>query len=830
MMCVCAVLNKLDDFSNAMVQMEEMFPFSNQTPFPVGKLPDDPEVQLANLFGFAGTLFFAIPDNLELRALGERIDDRLFKIRHSQDISGTLRKLPLFEPPIDPALLVQAAAQGVSLNSVLNDLNGPMPNYRFPYLLDRALALASECKSLGQSLLGAREKQDAETYAVLRAKHDSTTQTILLDMKKLALEEATRSLEALEHSRRGPENRMRYYLQLAGEQLASVPGAAAADADFQALSEKLQTPIEVGGLKLIPSEKEEMDLGSKAATLTMVSGAFETLASYFNAIPFTNAHATPLGCGIAVGWGGQNLGSVASAVARGISTASADAQYRAGVAGRHGLATRALSDRLQAANAAGFELSTLNRQVAAARVRVALAARDVEVQRTQIAQAHEAEAVLRARYAAAELYGWLAGQTRRLFSSTYAQALELARKTEKVLRFERPHAVAAAAAAAAAGGGASSSSSSSLIQPGFWDVGRDGLLAGEQLHYALKQMEAAYLAERGHDYEVVKTLSLRVVDPMQLLRLRDEGVAEFAVPELLFDLDFPGHYARRIKAVTVTVPCVIGPYASVNATLRLLSNRFRATPSLAGGYNERVDGDGAAASDERFATSNVPVAAVAVSHANGDAGVFELQFAGERYLPFEGAGVVAAWRLELPPLALRPFDYGSIADVVMQIRYTSREGGEQLRAAATAEASAFVSGTAEAGGGLFAFFDIRNEFASSWARVLQGGTRHLDMLHLQAKVPLLAAGRANGSIVAQDVWVVSQESLPDGDLQLDVVGETSQKNQATLVKQEGSFQGLNTYGAIGARIVLSHWKLTLPEGKIESERLWVLVRYTCTMA
>jgi hypothetical protein len=49
------------------------------------------------------------------------VADRLFKIRNCRDISGRVRQLPLFEPPIDPALLVRATAAGVDLDSVLND-------------------------------------------------------------------------------------------------------------------------------------------------------------------------------------------------------------------------------------------------------------------------------------------------------------------------------------------------------------------------------------------------------------------------------------------------------------------------------------------------------------------------------------------------------------------------------------------------------------------------------------------------------------------------------------------------------------------------------------
>ena len=62
------------------------------------------------------TLYFCIPDNPQLRALRDTIDDRLFKIRHCQDIEGVFRQLPLFEPPIDPGLVGaggRAGAQSV---------------------------------------------------------------------------------------------------------------------------------------------------------------------------------------------------------------------------------------------------------------------------------------------------------------------------------------------------------------------------------------------------------------------------------------------------------------------------------------------------------------------------------------------------------------------------------------------------------------------------------------------------------------------------------------------------------------------------------------------
>ncbi|MBC6436133.1 hypothetical protein FM036_45020 [Nostoc sp. HG1] len=129
----------------------------------------------------------AFPDNPQLRALRDTIDDRLFKIRHCQNIEGVFRKLPLFEPPIDPALLVQAAAQGLSLSSVLNDLNSPVPNYRFYYLLKKALELCSELKSIGNASCQRRRKGDAESLSKLRAGHESTMQNLLMEVKSINL-------------------------------------------------------------------------------------------------------------------------------------------------------------------------------------------------------------------------------------------------------------------------------------------------------------------------------------------------------------------------------------------------------------------------------------------------------------------------------------------------------------------------------------------------------------------------------------------------------------------------------------------------------------------
>jgi len=52
--------------------------------------------------------------------------------------------LPLFEPPIDPMLLVKAAAAGVDLSTAIADLAAPAPLYRFPLFVQKAVELCQD--------------------------------------------------------------------------------------------------------------------------------------------------------------------------------------------------------------------------------------------------------------------------------------------------------------------------------------------------------------------------------------------------------------------------------------------------------------------------------------------------------------------------------------------------------------------------------------------------------------------------------------------------------------------------------------------------------------
>lgn len=224
---------------------------------------------------------------------------------------------------------------------------------------------------------------------------------------------------------------------------------------------------------------------------------------------------------------------------------------------------------------------------------------------------------------------------------------------------------------------------SSFVSPGSWDSQRKGLQAGERLELDLQRLEAAYLDQHKRDYEITRHISLRQLDPLALLSLRATGECVFDLPEWLFDLDGPGHFMRRIKSLSLSLPCVVGPYASVNCTASLLSSSVRTSAAVAGGYAR--SGEDAA----RFVDHFGAIESVVTSSASNDSGMFEANLRDERYLPFEGGGAIGRWRLQLPG-DFRQFDYATIADAILHLRYTARDGGMPLRQAAVGNLSAIL--------------------------------------------------------------------------------------------------------------------------------------------
>jgi hypothetical protein len=129
---------------------------------------------------------------------------------------------------------------------------------------------------------------------------------------------------------------------------------------------------------------------------------------------------------------------------------------------------------------------------------------------------------------------------------------------------------------------------------------------------------------------------------------------------------------------------------------------------------------------------------IATSTAQNDAGVFELNFRDERYMPFEGAGAISHWKLELPK-TFQPFDYQTISDVILHINYTA-EQNEALRKQVETDIATIEQRLKI--GSLVRVFSLRHEFPTAFHTLLHSPTNTPVETEISDKFfPIFLAGR-----------------------------------------------------------------------------------------
>ena len=282
--------------------------------------------------------------------------------------------------------------------------------------------------------------------------------------------------------------------------------------------------------------------------------------------PFLNAHFWGIGGTIETVGGGKKLSAAATTAH--IASAYADhVSYEAGQAARIGSYSRREQDWAFQSNLAAGDISQIFKQIRGAEIRQAIAEMELKNHRQQMKHAEEIERFLNeegteknGKKTNKSLYAWMKREVKGLYSHCFQFAFDVAKKSERALQHElgKPDLT--------------------YLQFGYL-AGKEGLLAGEKLYFDIKRMEMAYHDLNQREYELTRHVSLLQVDPLALLQLRATGRCTVTLPETLFDMDGPGHYFRRIKTVSVSIPCVTGPYASVNCTLTLLKSSIRTTQS-----------------------------------------------------------------------------------------------------------------------------------------------------------------------------------------------------------------------------------------------------------
>jgi hypothetical protein len=586
-------------------------------------------------------LVFCVPHNKDLLDYWDRVSDRLYKIRFCMNIKGVRRSLALFQPPIDPALLVRARAAGLSMEDILAMIAGAskLPPYRFEYLLEKAKQFTQMVGSFGNALLSALEKKDAEELTLLRSVHEQNILKLTKDIKRKQVKEAEAQYKAMQETLKNVENRVNYYQGL----------------------------IETG---LITWERTQQVSKHAAGALRTVSSVFFATGGITNLIP-------QLGSPFAMKWGGEELGDSTDEWGKFMNTLASILDDVAASAGLEASFQRREEEWEQQLTLAEQEYKQVEQQVLASEINHQIAQKGLEIHNKTIEQAKELHDFYKNKFTNLGLYNFLASNLSRLYRQAFNIAADLARMAEQAYQFEL-------------------NDSTFFIAGDNWESDKAGLLAGDRLMLQLMQMEQAFIKGNTRKQEISQTFSLAMLSPAQLIELRQTGSCIFKIPEIAFELLYPGQYRRLIKSVSVTIPGVVGPYTNVSAKLTLLKGEI-----------EKEDG---ATLEEHLVAKNT---SISLSGALNDTGTFEFNLRDERYLPFEGGGAISEWKIELPS-KIRSFNYNSIADVLISIGYTALDGDR-----VTAENALATTLTDFAtNNGLFRLVSLKHEFAGTYHKLL----------------------------------------------------------------------------------------------------------------
>jgi len=632
------------------------------------------------------------PINPRLMMLYDRLDDRMALIHHCLDKRRLRQASERHDAQYwgnDP---VRDGWRSDLCHCCEDGECHPHSPYRFTFLIQKAKELANQTRELGGALLAAFEKGDAEYLASVRAVHERELLALGRKVREGEWRDADFQVQALQKTKEVDQASRRYYANLIAAGLISNENSYVSQTSV-ALIERAASNVSEGIAQII-TMIPDFWIGTTGVTTqppagTKASDVFKVIARIMT-----------------------TLADIAS------TTASLDLT-EAGW-------DRRLQDWIHQVQILDIQIEQVELQILGAERRRDDSLQQLNNQQTQIEQSTEVMNFLRDKFTNHAVYLFLQKNTADLHYQMYLLALSAAREAERAFHVERGH------------------DTRKFVSCEGWDNLHEGLLAGERLQLSLVRMEKEYCDRNRREYELTKHISLRLQFPMEFLRLKLTGHCEIDLAEWRFDQDYPGHFMRRIKDVSLTIPSVSGPYNGVHCRLTLLKSATRVDPLLSLSPAHCCDkcksGNGyeACPHDPRIERQYAATEAIATSSGQNDSGLFEMNIHDERYLPFEYHGAVSKWRIELPP-ENNYFDMDTLSDLILHLNYTSREGGDRLRHAARESAERRLPGAG------WCLFDVQHDFPDAWelfrSKPEDQRPRHLNLKFTRNLFPFLPGHR-----------------------------------------------------------------------------------------
>ncbi|NMY93428.1 neuraminidase-like domain-containing protein [Pseudomonas proteolytica] len=593
-------------------------------PVHVGPAAASPQAPLLCLRAFTATPelsaldnpYLRRPFNPELIRRWERIESRLYNLRHNLNIDGTPLNLPLFASPLDPRTLLSAQQQGLIGPGLNRSLTPQIPHYRFSVMFALAQNAVDGVIQFGTTLLSLIERKEQAQYLELQQRQAWNLARVAVDIQ-LQLEkvdEANR--EAMRASLHIVQGRVSYYDKLINDDVS--------------VGERL-----VGGL-LLNARVAETGLPALGAE------------AEFSKLP-------PNIFGFAVG--GQRMEGVSQVPMYLLQGLSSALHGQAEVLAQHEQFRRRTQEWNLARDQAKLESRHIEMQLKVLEEQHRATHLQLLQAQTALNQAQATHALLlgNQRFSQSQTYDWLNSKFSGFYYSAFNAAQSICQAAEACWQYE------------------TCQFDQTFILPGAWNNSYRGLGAGEALKMGLQQMYREYVQHNVRDLEIRKTLSLKDLkarDPDSTLNksweevkaaLLNTGSCEFEVTQKMLDDDYDGqnHYLRRIKTISASFPVVLGPYEDIRAILTQSYSKVELLPSVGTNIRENLKAN----------------QQIALSHGVNDDGQFQLNFQDERYLPFEYTGAVSRWRLTFPNAPAQRGALNSLTDIIFHLSYTARSGG-----------------------------------------------------------------------------------------------------------------------------------------------------------
>jgi hypothetical protein len=605
------------------------------------------------LWGFStGTgVWFCVGPNPLLKALRLQAELNLEKIRTCRNITGMRRTLDFYSGATDQTTGLPMI--GVNGELALPGARTARPTpYRYSALIERAKELARTAQQLEALLLAALERRDSEAYTLLQARQSALVARETVRLDELQVRQAQARVVRAELQQERAEVEQAHFIDLldAGEN---------------------EHELEV--LDLLRETIENQRVAAALSVVSAISSAASSVAYSVGAYGPNAASAI-----------GSSLGAQASA----FSAMSGFAQTQAAIS-----STESQIASLRAGMARMRQDWRLRQRLAAQDILIAAQETRIEEESVRIAEqqrtiseldsdnAEQLLDFLHAKFTNVELYEWMIPIIERAYAAVLQHGAATGRLAAAQLAFERQ-------------GEAPPTPAADYWQPpaqeglGADVTDRRGLTGAERLLQDLIELDQFAFETNRRKLQLTRTISLAQLAPLELERLRTSGIATFVTPSELFDRDFPGHYLRLIKRVGVSLIALVPPTEGIRATLS------------SSGISRVVVGPDVF---QEIVVRREPQSIALTSPVNAT-GVFTFDTQPELANPFEFDAVNTTWELRMP-IPSNPFDFRSIADLLLTIDYTAQESVDYRQQVTRQLGREFPGERA---------FSLRNDFPDAW--------------------------------------------------------------------------------------------------------------------